>query len=128
MYRDRCWSRRWRSRAPASGCRTRRGRRAGWRRSHRAASEARGPSDAGVAAGIFSTGRYLGGIAAASLVAAFASGAGHRFGALFSVEALAALLAMLLATALPGLNAGGADPPRKRRAGLLAPDASLGEQ
>jgi EmrB/QacA subfamily drug resistance transporter len=61
--------------------------------------EALEPRDAGIAAGIFSTGRYLGGIGAASLVAALADGS---FGLLFGTEAVAALLSMLLATALPG--------------------------
>jgi sugar phosphate permease len=65
-----------------------------------AALEALAPGDAGIAAGIFSTGRYLGGIAAASLVAALAN-QGH-YGALFGVGAVAALGSMLLATALPG--------------------------
>jgi EmrB/QacA subfamily drug resistance transporter len=61
--------------------------------------EALEPRDAGIAAGIFSTGRYLGGIGAASLVAALADGS---FGLLFGIEAVAALLSMLLAIALPG--------------------------
>lgn len=64
--------------------------------------EALDPSDAGVAAGIFSTGRYLGGIGAASLVAALANGASAHFGLLFTLEAVAALLSMICATALPG--------------------------
>jgi EmrB/QacA subfamily drug resistance transporter len=67
-----------------------------------AAVEALEPPDAGIAAGIFSTGRYLGGIAAASLVAALASAAGDRFGLLFGLETVAAILAMLCATGLPG--------------------------
>jgi sugar phosphate permease len=67
-----------------------------------AAVEALDPRDAGVAAGIFSTGRYLGGIAAASLVAALASASSGRYGLLFAVEAVAALLSMVCATALPG--------------------------
>src|SRR3954471_9232790 len=57
---------------------------------------------AGVASGIFSTGRYLGGIAAASLVAALVNGASANYGALFIVETVAALLSTLLALALPG--------------------------
>jgi MFS family permease len=70
--------------------------------------EALDPRDAGVAAGVFSTGRYLGGIAAASLVATFATATANRYGLLFSVEAAAALLAMVCATALPGRrNRGG---------------------
>jgi EmrB/QacA subfamily drug resistance transporter len=64
--------------------------------------EALDPGDAGVAAGIFSTGRYLGGIAAASLVAGLASAANARFGLLFGLETVSALLALLCATALPG--------------------------
>jgi EmrB/QacA subfamily drug resistance transporter len=64
--------------------------------------EALDPSDAGIAAGIFSTGRYLGGIAAASLVAGLASAAHARFGLLFGIETAAALLSVLCATALPG--------------------------
>ena len=60
------------------------------------------PADAGIAAGIFSTGRYLGGIAAASLVAALASSAGGRYGLLFGIETVAALLSMACASALPG--------------------------
>jgi EmrB/QacA subfamily drug resistance transporter len=57
---------------------------------------------AGVASGIFSTGRYLGGIAAASLVAALVNGASADYGALFTIEAAAGLLSTLLALALPG--------------------------
>jgi EmrB/QacA subfamily drug resistance transporter len=64
--------------------------------------EALDPGDAGVAAGIFMTGRYLGGIAAASLVAGLASAANAHFGLLFSLELVAALLALLCASALPG--------------------------
>lgn len=64
--------------------------------------EALDPRDAGVAAGIFSTGRYLGGIAAVSLVAALASGAADRYSLLFAVEAFAALLSTICATSLPG--------------------------
>lgn len=64
--------------------------------------EALDAGDAGIAAGIFSTGRYLGGIAAASLVAGLAGAANARFGLLFSLETLAALLSLLCAGALPG--------------------------
>jgi EmrB/QacA subfamily drug resistance transporter len=64
--------------------------------------EALDPADAGIAAGVFSTGRYLGGIAAASLVAALANGASARYGLLFGVEMLAALLSTACAIALPG--------------------------
>ena len=60
------------------------------------------PRHAGVAAGIFSTGRYLGGIAAASLVAALVNGARADYGTLFAIETAAALLSTLLAFALPG--------------------------
>ncbi len=58
--------------------------------------------DAGVASGIFSTGRYLGGIAAASLVAGLVNGGGQGYGLLFTVETMAPSLSMLLAFALPG--------------------------
>jgi MFS family permease len=64
--------------------------------------EALSPEDAGIAAGIFSTGRYLGGIAAASLVAGLASEADASFGLLFTLEAVAALLSVFCAAALPG--------------------------
>ena len=55
-----------------------------------------------MASGIFSTGRYLGGIAAASLVAALVNGGGGDYGLLFTIETGAALLSTLLALALPG--------------------------
>ena len=64
--------------------------------------EALDPGDAGVASGIFSTGRYMGGIAAASLVAALVSAGGNGYGLLFTIEFAAALLSLLLALALPG--------------------------
>jgi EmrB/QacA subfamily drug resistance transporter len=64
--------------------------------------EALDPRDAGIASGIFSTGRYLGGIAAASLVAGLASAGNAHFGLLFGIETVAALLSVLCATALPG--------------------------
>ena len=64
--------------------------------------EALDPSHAGVASGLFYTGRYLGGIAAASLVAALVNGGQPNYGALFTIEAVAALLSTLLALALPG--------------------------
>jgi EmrB/QacA subfamily drug resistance transporter len=67
-----------------------------------ASIEALSPRDAGIAAGIFSTGRYLGGIAAASLVAALATEAADRYSLLFTIEACAAVLSMLCAAALPG--------------------------
>ena len=67
-----------------------------------AAVEALEAGDAGIAAGIFSTGRYLGGIAAASLVAALASAASRRYGLLFGIETAAALMSMVCAGALPG--------------------------
>jgi hypothetical protein len=66
--------------------------------------EALDAREAGIAAGIFATGRYMGGIAAASLVAAFASVDAAHFGLLFGVEAVAALASMALATALPGVR------------------------
>lgn len=68
--------------------------------------EALEPHHAGVASGIFSTGRYLGGIAAASLVAALVNGARPDYGKLFAIESAAALLSTLLAFALPGRAAG----------------------
>jgi len=68
-----------------------------------AAIEALDPSDAGVASGLFSTGRYLGGIAAASLVAASVTAVGaNGYAALFGLAAVATGLAAALATALPG--------------------------
>lgn len=67
--------------------------------------EALEPSRAGVASGIFSTGRYLGGIAAAGLVAALVNSAQPDYGKLFAVAAAAALLSTLLALALPGRTA-----------------------
>ena len=67
--------------------------------------EALDPSDAGIAAGIFSTGRYLGGIAGASLVASLAS-TGDNYSLLFGIETLAALLSLACASALPGRSHG----------------------
>ena len=64
--------------------------------------EALDPRHAGVASGIFSTGRYLGGIAAASLVAALVNGGRGDYGKLFTIETAAALLSALLVLALPG--------------------------
>jgi EmrB/QacA subfamily drug resistance transporter len=65
--------------------------------------EALDPRDAGVASGLFSTGRYLGGIAAASLVAATVAGDGATdYGTLFALAATAAWLSAVVATALPG--------------------------
>ena len=61
------------------------------------------PRDAGVGAGLFSTGRYLGGIVAASLVAASVTGkGGGDFAMLFALAAAAAWVSAVLATALPG--------------------------
>jgi DHA2 family methylenomycin A resistance protein-like MFS transporter len=54
---------------------------------------------AGVASGLLSTGRYLGGIVAASLVAASVAGARR-----FAFATGAALLAAALSIALPGLS------------------------
>jgi len=65
--------------------------------------EALDARDAGVAAGLLSTGRYLGGIVAASLVAASVTGeGGGDFAMLFALAAAAAGLAAVLAVALPG--------------------------
>lgn len=64
--------------------------------------EALEPRHAGVASGIFSTGRYLGGIASASLVAGLVSGGEGDYGTLFTIEVAAALASTLLALALPG--------------------------
>lgn len=65
--------------------------------------EALDSRDAGVAAGLFATGRYIGGIAAASLVAASVTGeGGGDYTTLFAVAVAAAGLAALLTTALPG--------------------------
>jgi EmrB/QacA subfamily drug resistance transporter len=64
--------------------------------------EALGPRDAGVASGIFFTGRYVGGIAAASLVASLVSDGRADYGLLFAIAMAAALLSTLLAVALPG--------------------------
>ena len=65
--------------------------------------EALDPRDAGVGSGLFSTGRYLGGIAAASLVAAAVTGeGGGDYATLFALAAAAAWLAAVLATRLPG--------------------------
>ncbi|HET8823384.1 MAG TPA: MFS transporter [Thermoleophilaceae bacterium] len=64
--------------------------------------EALAPRHAGVASGIFSTGRYLGGIAAASLVAGLVNGGDGDYGMLFTIEVAAALASTLLALALPG--------------------------
>lgn len=59
--------------------------------------------DAGMASGILSTGRYLGGIVAATLVVALAGG-GHPGGeaALFAIAAGSAWVSAVLAGALPG--------------------------
>lgn len=67
-----------------------------------ASVEALDPRHAGVASGIFSTGRYLGGIAAAGLVAALVNGGRGDYGKLFTIATAAALLSALLALALPG--------------------------
>ena len=65
--------------------------------------EALDPREAGVAAGFLSTGRYLGGIAAASLAAASVTGEGvGSYAMLFGLAAASAWLAAVLATALPG--------------------------
>ena len=67
-----------------------------------AGMEALEPRDAGIAAGIFATGRYMGGIAAASIVASLASASGARFSLLFAIEVAAALASLACASALPG--------------------------
>lgn len=65
--------------------------------------EALDSRDAGVGSGLFATGRYLGGIAAASLVAASVTGeGGGDYVTLFILAAAAAWLSAVLATALPG--------------------------
>jgi MFS family permease len=65
--------------------------------------EALDPRDAGIAAGLLSTGRYLGGIAAAGLVSASAiDGSDADYTTLFALAATASGLAAVLATALPG--------------------------
>jgi len=64
--------------------------------------EALEPRHAGVASGVFSAGRYLGGIAAASLVATLVNGAQADYGTLFTIATAAALLSTLFAIALPG--------------------------
>ena len=65
--------------------------------------EALDSGDAGVASGLLSTGRYLGGIAAASLVAASVTGdGGGDYATLFALAAAAAWLAAVLAIGLPG--------------------------
>lgn len=64
--------------------------------------EALDSRDAGVGSGLFSTGRYLGGIAAASLVAAAVTGeGGGDYVTLFALAAAAAWLSAALATRLP---------------------------
>jgi EmrB/QacA subfamily drug resistance transporter len=65
--------------------------------------EALSARDAGVASGLFSTGRYLGGIVATGLVAATISGTGRADGTiLFAVAAIGVATAAALAAALPG--------------------------
>jgi len=65
--------------------------------------EALDSRDAGVGSGFFSTGRYLGGIAAASLVAAAVTGeGGGDYATLFALAAAAAWLSAVFATRLPG--------------------------
>ncbi len=66
-----------------------------------AAVEAVGPEAAGIAAGLFSTSRYLGSIVGSSLMAGLlvASGQGG-FGAIFLIVLIAALVSMLISLAL----------------------------
>lgn len=69
-----------------------------------AAIEAVEPSDSGVAAGIFSTNRYLGSIVGSGVLAGLlgpASDGSAGFGAVFAMAAGAALLSVLAAAALP---------------------------
>lgn len=68
-----------------------------------ASLEALDPSHAGVASGLYSTGRYLGGIVAASLVAVLTGDqGGDDYATLFAVACAAAAFAAILATGLPG--------------------------
>jgi MFS family permease len=65
--------------------------------------EALDARDAGVASGLLSTGRYLGGILAAGLVAASLDGQGQGdFRMLFALATGAVAIALALAIALPG--------------------------
>ena len=57
--------------------------------------------DAAVASGVYSTGRYLGGIVAASLLAATA-GSQDGFAVVLGICVVAALASSALALALPG--------------------------
>jgi MFS family permease len=85
-----------------------------------AAVESVDARDAGVASGLFSTGRYMGSIVSAGLIAVLLGhGAGHP-AALFTVTAAAALAATVMALRLSstGSVAGRAAGIRERRPGL----------
>ena len=65
------------------------------------------PRHAGIASGIFSTGRYLGGIASASLVAGLVSGGGGDYGMLFTIETAAALTSTFSPSHCPAASGAG---------------------
>jgi EmrB/QacA subfamily drug resistance transporter len=67
-----------------------------------AAVEAVGPADAGMAAGVYSTSRYIGSIVGTSLMAGMLSRAGAGFEAVFVMCALGAWCAALASLWLPG--------------------------
>jgi MFS family permease len=67
-----------------------------------AAVESLAARDAGVAAGIYSTGRYLGSIGSAALVAGLLGAGTDHAGTLFALSALAAMASAVVALALPG--------------------------
>jgi MFS family permease len=66
------------------------------------AVEAVGPAEAGVAAGVFSTSRYLGSIVGSSLLAGLMAPSGAGATAVFALALGAAVGATLAALALPG--------------------------
>jgi MFS family permease len=67
-----------------------------------AALDAVEDGDAAVASGVYSTGRYLGGIVAASLLAVAVGGSADGFGLVLGVCVAAAFASAALALALPG--------------------------
>ena len=70
------------------------------------AIEALPPQEAGVAAGVFSTSRYLGSIVGSSLLASLlksAPGEDSRFGAVFLLVAIAAFLSFLVSLGLQSI-------------------------
>lgn len=67
-----------------------------------AALDAVDDADAAVASGVYSTGRYLGGIVAASLLAVAVGGSADGFGVVLGVCVAAAFASAALALALPG--------------------------